>query len=192
MSSTAHTHGEGHSAHYPRLYINRLGYWLFLFSESMLFAGLLASRFYLQGISRPEELSQSLGLGITVILLVSSLTAYLSETAIAHGDRPAFLRYTLYTMVLGAIFLGGVAFEWTAAFQHFPPSSPFGTVFFAMTGMHAFHVFSGIVLLGLIYYNGRRGAYGPEDAWPPEAIVKYWHFVDVVWVFFYAALYLVA
>ncbi len=78
MSSTAHTHGEGHSAHYPRLYINRLGYWLFLFSESMLFAGLLASRFYLQGISRPEELSQSLGLGITVILLVSSLTAYLS------------------------------------------------------------------------------------------------------------------
>ncbi len=192
MSATVHTHGAVHAARYPRLYINRLGFWLFLFSESMLFAGLLASRFYLQGIQRPHELSQSLGLGITVILLLSSLTAYLSETYITYGDRPRFLRYTLATMALGTLFLVGVGFEWYAAFQHFPPWTPFGTVFFSMTGMHAFHVLSGVFLLALIYYNGRRGAYGPEDAWPPEAVVKYWHFVDVVWVFFYAALYLVA
>lgn len=192
MSSSAEVHATQHAARYPRLYINRLGFWLFIFSESMLFAGLLASRFYLQGLYRPHELSQALGLLITVILLLSSLTAYLAEAAIVHGDRRNFLRNTMYTMVLGSIFLIGVGFEWNAAFTHFPPWSPFGTVFFAMTGMHALHVLSGVLLLGLIYYNGRRGAYGPKDPWPPEAIVKYWHFVDVVWVFFYAALYLIS
>ncbi len=192
MSSSVDAHAAPHAARYPRLYINRLGFWLFIFSESMLFAGLLASRFYLLGLYRPPELSQTLGLLITVLLLLSSLTAYLAEAAIVHGDRRSFLRNTLYTMVLGTIFLIGVAFEWNAAFTHFPPSSPFGTVFFAMTGMHALHVLSGIFLLGLIYYNGRRGAYGPDDPWPPEGVVKYWHFVDVVWVFFYAALYLVS
>ncbi len=191
MSAHVHARTE-HAERYPRLYINRLGLWLFLFSEAMLFGGLLASRFYLLGVYRPEELSQILGLGITVILLISSLTAYLSEAAIVADNRKRFLQYTLATIALGAIFLVGVGFEWAAAFQHFPPGTPFGTVFFAMTGMHALHVLSGIFLLALIYYNGRRGMYSSENAWPPEAIVKYWHFVDVVWVFFYAALYLVS
>lgn len=176
---------------YSRLAINRLGYWLFLLSESMLFLGLLAGRFYLQGAYRPEALSQVLGLMITTVLLLSSLTAYLSEVAIAHGDRAGYLRYTLFTIILGLIFVGGVAVEWAQAFVHFPPHTGFGTVFFSMTGMHAFHVISGLALLALMYWHGRRGKYGVENHWPPEAVVKYWHFVDVVWVFFYVALYLV-
>lgn len=176
---------------YSRPAINRLGYWLFLLSESMLFLGLLAGRFYLQGTNRPEELSQVLGLMITTVLLLSSLTAYLSEVSIAHGDRAGYLRHTLFTIMLGLIFVGGVAVEWSQAFAHFPPHTGFGTVFFSMTGMHAFHVISGIALLALMYWHGRRGKYGVENHWPPEAVVKYWHFVDVVWVFFYVALYLV-
>lgn len=187
------TRSESHEAHarYDQVTVDRIGFWLFLLSESMLFAGLLASRFYLQGTFRPEALSQTLGLAITSILLFSSLTAYRAETAIAHSDQASFLNHTLLTLLLGVLFLGGVAYEWSQAFLHFPPSTVFGTVFFSMTGMHALHVLSGVLLLALLYYNGRRGKYSAADHWAPEAIVKYWHMVDVVWVFFYAALYLV-
>jgi cytochrome c oxidase subunit 3 len=178
-------------ARYNRLFIDRLGYWFFLSSESLLFLGLLGSRFYLQGTQRPEALSQELGLLITTILLISSLTAYRAETAIRHGDQRVFLRNVLATLALGAVFLAGVAYEWSQAFVHFPPQTGFGTVFFSMTGMHAFHVLSGLFLLLILYRNGRRGKYSMENHWAPEAIVKYWHFVDVVWVFFYPALYLV-
>lgn len=176
---------------YNRVQIDRIGYWMFLASESMLFLGLLASRFYLQGTFRPEALNQTLGLAITSILLLSSLTAYRAEVSIAHGDQSAFLTNTLFTILLGVVFLGGVAYEWSQAFLHFPPDTPFGTVFFSMTGMHALHVLSGVALLGILYLNGRRGKYSAQDHWSPEAIVKYWHFVDVVWVFFYTSLYLV-
>jgi cytochrome c oxidase subunit 3 len=186
---TTETHS--HQARYAQISIDRIGYWLFLLSESMLFLGLLVSRFYLQGTFRPEELSQVLGLVITSILLLSSLTAYRAETAITYGDQKTFLNNVLFTILLGAVFLGGVAYEWSQAFSHFPPNTGFGTVFFAMTGMHALHVLSGVALLGLLYRNGRLGKYSAENHWAPEAIVKYWHFVDVVWVFFYAALYLV-
>ena len=193
MSAVAefHERDEAHYARYSRIDIDRIGLWLFLFSESMLFLGLLASRFYLQGTYRPEALSQTLGLTITTMLLLSSLTAYRAETAITHDDQSAFLQNTLFTLGLGVIFLAGVAYEWSQAFVHFPPSTAFGTVFFSMTGTHALHVLSGVLLLALLYWNGRRGKYGAANHWAPEAIVKYWHMVDVVWVFFYAALYLV-
>lgn len=193
MSVAVHSADSEHvnRIRYSRLAINRVGYWLFLLSESMLFLGLLAGRFYLQGTYRPEALSQVLGLVITSVLLLSSLTAYLSEVAIAHNDRAGYLRNTLLTIILGLVFIGGVAVEWSQAFVHFPPETGFGTVFFSMTGMHAFHVISGIFLLALMYWHGRRGKYSAEQHWPPEAVVKYWHFVDVVWVFFYVALYLV-
>lgn len=181
---------EGH-ARYSQITVDRIGFWLFLFSESMLFLGLLAGRFYLQGTFRPETLSQTLGLTITSVLLASSLTAYRAETAITHGEHDAFLNNTLLTLALGVLFMAGVGYEWSQALQHFPPSTSFGTVFFSMTGMHALHVLSGVFLLALLYYNGRRGKYSADNHWVPEAIVKYWHMVDVVWVFFYAALYLV-
>lgn len=179
-------------ARYNRLSINRLGLWLFILSESGIFAALLFARFYLLGFERASELNQTIGLIITSILLISSLTAYRAESAIAHGDRETFLRNVLATIILGVVFVIGVGIEWSQAFVHFPPSELFGTVFFTMTGMHAFHVFTGLIMLALLYLNGRRGAYSAEDHWGPEAVVKYWHFVDVVWVFFYPALYLVS
>jgi len=179
-------------ARYSRLTINRIGLWLFIISEFAIFVALLAVRFYLEGTSRPEALNQTLGLAITSILLISSLTAYRAETAIAHGDQAGFIRNTLATLILGLIFLVGVGIEWTQAFREFPPQSGFGRVFFAMTGMHAFHVLTGLILFGLLYFNGRRGTYSAENHWGAEAIIKYWHFVDVVWVFFYPALYLLS
>jgi len=177
---------------YRRLDINRIGLWLFIISEAGIFVALIFTRFYLLGLERSRELDQTIGLIITSILLVSSLTAYRAEAAIAHGDRNDFLRSTLLTVIFGVIFLAGVGFEWSQAFVHFPPSELFGTVFFTMTGMHAFHVITGLIMLGLLYLKGKKGSFSEHDYWGAEAVVKYWHFVDVVWVFFYPVLYLVS
>lgn len=173
-----------------RASINQLGLWLFFLSESFLFSALATGRFYIDGLNRPEELSQVLGLGITSILLLSSFTAYRAEAAMAHGDRANFSRFLLATIVLGVIFVVGVGVEWTIA--EFDPSDPFGTAFFTMTGIHASHVISGIVMLALVYFLSARGHFSAEKHWGVEATVKYWHFVDVVWVFFYPILYLVS
>ena len=181
-----------HSSRFSQLYINRLGLWLFILSESVIFVALLFTRFYLLGVERAPEINQTIGLIITGLLLVSSLTAYRAEVYIAQGNRKAFMNNILATILLGIVFLIGVGIEWSEAFDHFPPGTLFGTVFFTMTGMHAFHVLTGLLLLGLLYLRGTQGAYSKNDYWGAEATIKYWHFVDIVWVFFYPALYLLS
>ncbi len=177
--------------HASRLRLHRLGLWLFIISETFLFSALLSSRYFVLGLSRPRELNQALGLGITTVLLLSSLTAYSAEMAAAFGRQPAFRRNLLATMALGALFLVGVGVEWSEAFHHFPPQTAYGTLFFTLTGVHAFHVLSGLLVLALVYLNGRSGRYTPENYWPVEGGIKYWHFVDLAWVFIYPTLYLV-
>ncbi|NQW18682.1 MAG: heme-copper oxidase subunit III [Chloroflexi bacterium] len=171
--------------------MNRLGLWLFLVSDASFFLALISSRFFVVRLETPEDVSQILGLGLTILLLVSSLTAYRAEVAAEHGDQANFKRYIIATMLMGILFLGGVGFEWHEAYKHFPPSTGYGTILFTLTGVHATHVFSGVLLLGFIYFKGKNGAYGPDDYYPVEAAVKWWHFVDVAWVFIYPTLYLV-
>lgn len=173
-----------------RLRNNRLGLWLFILSDSFVFGGLLVTRFYLLGGHRPH-LDQVLGLIVTSVLLASSFFMNRAETLISHGDRRGFLNSTLITMLLGIAFLVGVVgFEWRLA-PFGPADGAAGAVFYMMTGMHALHVLSGVVLLGIVYRNGRNGCYSAERHWAVEACANYWHFVDVVWIFFYPALYLI-
>jgi cytochrome c oxidase subunit 3 len=168
---------------------NRLGLWLFIISDAFLFGGLLVSRFYLLGNTRPELL-QPLGLAVTAILLASSFFMNRAETAIAHGDQAAFQRGTLITIVLGVLFLiGVVGVEWQIA-PFTAGENAMSSMFFTMTGFHAFHVLTGVIFLYIVYRNGRKGLYNAERHFPVEAAAVYWHFVDVVWVFFYPALYL--
>jgi cytochrome c oxidase subunit 3 len=114
-----------------------------------------------------------------------------AETAIAHGDQKSFLRGTLITIMLGIIFLiGVVGVEWQLA-PFGPADGVEGAIFFMLTGMHAFHVLTGVTFLIIIYRNGRKGAFTSEKHWGVEAAAVYWHFIDVVWIFFYPALYLI-
>jgi cytochrome c oxidase subunit 3 len=176
------------TAYQARTRTNRLGLWLFFTSETFLFGGLLASRFYLLGNTRPE-LDQWLGLIVTVILLISSFFMNRAESAIAHGDRRTFLNSLLITAALGGAFLiGVVGFEWRGHIK--PSDGVFGAVLFGMTGLHALHVLSGVVMILLIWNLGRKGHFSAERHWGVEACAIYWHFVDVVWVFYYPALYL--
>jgi cytochrome c oxidase subunit 3 len=179
---------------------NRLGMWLFFASEAFLFGGLLAARFYLwrhEGQVVRPELDQVIGLIVTVVLLVSSYFMNRAEVAIAHNDRTNFSISLLITAFLGTIFLFGVMiFEW-GMFPfiyegHLKPSDGvFGAVVFGMTGMHALHVLSGIILIMNVWWLGRKGHFSAEKHWGVEACAIYWHYVDLVWIFFYPALYLI-
>lgn len=204
-------HDHAHGPEIPwsvQLKSNRLGLWLFMFSEVFLFAALLVARFVLWydadlGVTRPE-LSQEMGLITTVVLLLSSFYMNRAETAMEHGDRQRFLKGLLVTAVLGTLFfIGVVVMEWNVfglqgellgieLFGHLKPSDGvISGIFFAMTGMHALHVLSGIIFILIVWNNGRNGHYSPEKHWGVEACAIYWHYVDVVWVFYYPALYLI-
>ncbi len=180
---------DRHSYAY-KLVTSRLGLWLFMLSDAFIFGGLLISRFNLMGFTRPE-LSQSLGLAVTSILLVSSFFANRAETAMAKGDRRQYTISTVITMVLGILFILGVlGVEWQLA--PFKASDGVqGAVFYSMTGFHVFHVLTGVIFLGVVLRNAMRGHYSEEKHWAVEAAAVYWHFVDVVWIFFYPALYLI-
>lgn len=173
---------------------NRLGLWLFFISEAFIFGGLLVTRFYLWrgeggAIVRPE-LDQTLGLIVTSVLLVSSYFMNRAEVAIAHDDRGNFLISLLITAALGIAFLAGVVlFEWGGHLK--PSDGVFGAVVYGMTGMHALHVLSGVVFILLIWWNGRKGHFSSEKHWGVEACAIYWHYVDLIWIFFYPALYLI-
>jgi cytochrome c oxidase subunit 3 len=168
---------------------NRLGLWLFIFSDAFVFIGLFVARLVLLGDQRPDLL-QGLGLAVTAMLLISSFFMNRAEVEMAHGNRPAFLRNTFITMALGTLFLlGVVGVEWQLA-PFGPADGAQGAVFYSMTGFHAFHVLTGVIFLFIVWNNGRRGHYTAEQHWGVEAAAVYWHFVDVVWMFFYIGLYL--
>lgn len=177
---------------------NRLGLWLFLLSDGFVFAGLLVMRANLLGLTRPH-LNQMLGLGVTAVLLISSFFMNRGETAMKYGDVKAFMRNTVVTFVLGLGFLLGVVLvEWRLAAEEGlvasfgnPSVGPLGGVFYMMTGMHAFHVLTGLIFLAVVWNNARKGVYTAEQHWGVEAAAVYWHFVDLVWIFFYPALYLI-
>jgi cytochrome c oxidase subunit 3 len=188
-TEVAAAHHESEVGEEARVRRNRLGLWIFFFSEIFLFGAIFASRFYLWGGTRPD-LDQFVGLLATAVLLISSFFMARAETAVAHGDRREFLRDLLITAFLGALFLFGVVgVEWQGHLR--PSDGVFGAIFFGMTGLHALHVASGVFLILVVWWNGRKGAYTPEKHWPVEATAIYWHYVDVVWVFFYPALYLI-
>ena len=185
--------GNDHKSYGYKTGSNRLGLWLFILSDGFVFAGLLVSRFNLLGMERPH-LNQTLGLAVTAVLLISSFFMNRAETSMAHGDRKSFLINTMITIILGAAFVAGVVgVEWRLAAEEGVTASANagGAIFYMMTGMHAFHVLTGVIFLLIVFNNARRGLYSEEKHWGVEAATVYWHFVDVVWIFFYPALYLI-
>jgi cytochrome c oxidase subunit 3 len=172
-----------------KLVTNRLGLWLFLVSDAFIFGGLLITRVNLLGLTRPE-LIQVLGLTVTSVLLLSSFLMNRAETSMALGNRKQFILCVSGTLALGILFLIGViGVEWQLA-PFGPADGVEGAVFYSMTGFHAFHVLTGVIFLSIVLRNGLRGKYSVEKHWAVEACAVYWHFIDVVWIFFYPSLYL--
>lgn len=185
-------HSDDENSYEYKSDTNRIGLWMFLLSDSFVFGGLLTMRFNLLGLTRPD-LNQTLGLVVTAVLLISSFFMNRAEVSIQNGDRKAFVTNIIITLILGIGFLVGVvAVEWPGAIEEgiTASSSLAGAAFFMMTGMHAFHVLTGVIFLLVVLRNGMRGLYDQKH-YPVEAAAVYWHFVDLVWIFFYPALYLI-
>lgn len=225
MATLTHDHHDDHHDHdhgpvipyEVELRSNRVGLWLFCVSELFLFVGMFAARLYLwrapEGVSLPKginpgdllrpDLSQSVGLITTCVLLVSSYFMVRAEVAVANGHKGKFRSSLWITFFLGLIFLlGVVVVEWgtipslaTAITGHEhhikPQDGVIGAVLFLMTGFHAFHVLTGLIFILILLRNDRKGWYTEDRHWGVEACAIYWHYVDVIWIFFYPALYLI-
>ncbi len=181
---TAHAHAGSYRD------LHRYGLWLFIISEAFLFAILLAVRFLVAGLDKPEALNIPLGLVLTAILLSSSYTLHRGDKAAASGDGAGLRLGLLLTIGLGLLFLVVVGFEWSAGLAEFPPSTVYGSAFYLITGAHALHLLSGLLVLVSLYIQSSRGAIDDANLWKVEAGSLYWHFVDVVWLSVFATLYL--
>lgn len=185
---TEHTEYHQDMSFQPRA--NRIGLWMFIFSECFLFAAFLSARWFTTGTERPDDLNQALALAVTIVLLLSSISAYLAETSIRFNHRRNFLIFTGGTILMGLLFLGGVAIELHEATLHYPPETAYGSSYFMLIGLHAFHVITGLIGLVIVFFLGLRGFFGATQYWGVEGVVKYWHFVDLAWVIIYPTLYL--
>jgi cytochrome c oxidase subunit 3 len=186
----AESHGEYHQDTSFQPKANRIGLWLFIVSETFLFGAFLSARWFSTGTLKPEELNQTLALILTIVLLLSSISAYLAETSIKYNHRRNFALFMMLTIAMGLIFLGGVGIELREAIHAYPPETPYGSSYFMLIGLHAFHVVTGLMALLMVLILGLRGHYGSSEYWGVEGVVKYWHFVDLAWVVIYPALYL--
>jgi cytochrome c oxidase subunit III len=205
--------GDDHAAHdaaHPhRDYEGaKIGMWLFLFTELLLFGGLFLVYSVYRMMYTPAfhhaagELNVTLGVVNTLILLTSSLTMVLSVTAMQRGDRQSALNTLFWTIALAGGFLVVKAFEWGAKFAHglYPGGAHFAelpggeqlffALYFVMTGLHGFHVVVGIIVLAVIWAYIRSGRIDRRDFVKLENAGLYWHLVDLIWIFLLPLFYL--
>ncbi|MFQ5877681.1 MAG: heme-copper oxidase subunit III [Acidobacteriota bacterium] len=176
----------------------KLMMWIFLCSDAMSFAGLLAAyaAVRLGDPSWPvpgEVLDVPLTALNTFVLICSSVTMVKALSAIRRGDRARMLLWLLGTMAGGSIFLGIQAYEWTHLIHGGLTigSSLLGATFFVLTGFHGCHVFSGVSYLACIFVRGARGGYTRERHSSVEIAGLYWHFVDLIWILIFTFVYLI-
>jgi len=128
----------------------------------------------------------------TVCLLSSSLTIHFAGKLLGRGRRAAFLALWLLTVILGVLFLCGTGQEWhRLIYQHGLTISTnlFGTTYYSLVGLHAFHVTVGVIMLSIVLLLGLAGRVGPEQSRRVNVLSLYWHFVDAVWVVVFTVVY---
>jgi cytochrome c oxidase subunit 3/cytochrome o ubiquinol oxidase subunit 3 len=130
----------------------------------------------------------------TACLLSSSLTIHLAGTALERGERGAFVALWLATITLGAAFLFGTGREWhRLIYEHGLTISTnlFGTTYYSLVGLHAFHVVVGLVLMAVVALFAIVGYVSREHAFRVNVIALYWHFVDAVWIVVFTVVYVI-
>lgn len=124
----------------------------------------------------------------TLILLTSGTTVTWAHHAIQTGNRNGAVNGLALTILLGLSFTGIQAYEYAHAAFPFA-GNVYGATFFMATGFHGFHVIVGTIFLIVCFFRARAGHFTPERHFGFEAAAWYWHFVDVVWLFLFAAIY---
>jgi heme/copper-type cytochrome/quinol oxidase subunit 3 len=196
MSTSAHSE-ELHLEPVTGIPNGKLGIWLFLASEVMLFSTLFCSYIVLR-LGAPswprgwEVLNVPLGLLNTLVLITSSVTIVMAYAKAYQRDRAGFRAYMLLTLLLSGVFLVIKSFEYGAKFKvgHFPSTNIFYAIYFTMTGLHALHIIGGVILNTTLLYMSEKDWDHPLFLGRIEYAGLYWHFVDIVWIFLFPSLYL--
>nr|WP_314261821.1 cytochrome c oxidase subunit 3 [uncultured Devosia sp.] len=187
---------------------HRYGMILFIASEVMVFFGFFWA--YFDGFFRLDDVEQyarvaatggiwpptgvelfdpfHLPLFNTLLLLTSGTTVTWAHHALLEGDREGLKWGLVLTVLLGAVFTGVQIIEYTEAAFSFS-GNMYGATFFMATGLHGFHVFIGTVFLLVCLIRALKGDFTPERHLGFEFAAWYWHFVDVVWLFLFASIY---
>ena len=177
----------------------KIGIWLFLASEVMLFGALFAGYILLRvgdpGFGRGAgELSVPMAFTNTLVLITSSVTMVMAWASCMRRDRGKFKLYMGLTVALGGCFMVIKYFEYTAKFHHgiFPSTSTFMAIYFTLTGLHALHVLAGMIVNGYFWLPGAKMWETNLQQFTNrvEASGLFWHFVDLVWIFLFPILYL--
>ncbi|HMP36634.1 MAG TPA: cytochrome c oxidase subunit I [Phycisphaerales bacterium] len=171
--------------------------WSFIASEIMFFVLLLAAFVvFTSGDGGAAAGRDSLDVPRTVlftgVLVASSVTFGFALRALCRGAGARARRWLLATLLLGAIFLGNQALEWTGLLRAgvLPERDLFAACFFTVTGFHGLHVLGGLIAIGILLWLARGNDLPPRRAAVPHAVGLYWHFVDVVWIVVFAVIYL--
>ena len=183
------------------LYNAKLGIWLFLASEVMLFGGLFSAYILLRTgdpffMNNQHYLSVPMAALNTAILITSSVTMVMAWVSLKLDDLKKYKMYMLITLLCSFIFLIVKYFEYSAKFAHNPPLLPstdnFLGIYFTLTGLHGLHIIGGMAVMmylvgpGIKMWDENKERYTNRA----EVIGLYWHFVDLVWIFLFPALYL--
>ncbi len=190
-----------------------LGMWIFLVTEVMFFGGLfLAYTIYRKEFTATFALASNtlnvvIGAANTAVLICSSFTMVMAVRSAQIGSRKALVVFLILTILFGGVFLGVKAYEWNEKFveHHVPgptfhlegteaqgPAQLFFSLYFTMTGLHALHMIIGEGLMVFLLWQAWIGKYGPTYYTPVDIGGLYWHFVDIIWIFLFPLLYLIA
>ena len=176
----------------------RVGMWCLIAAESAIFSIFVVAYLYYAGKSlngpTPREVLH-VPIFNSICLFSSSFTIVMAERAIARGKSRLFGIWWLLTIALGTIFILGTAREWYHLIYDEGltiSSSLFGTTFYSLVGLHAFHVIVGLTGLSIIMIFTLLGCVRQEHAPKIEVFAMYWHFVDAVWVVVLTVVYFVA
>ena len=130
----------------------------------------------------------------TICLLSSSITIHFASKSLERKNRPAFLGLWSLTILLGGLFLFGTGMEWhRLIYEHGLTISTnlFGTTYYSLVGLHAFHVTAGLIMLTAVLIFGLAGRVGEDQFRRVDVLALYWHFVDAVWVVVFTVVYIV-
>lgn len=174
--------------------VANIGLPIFILSEIFIFLSLFTAYWLMRlGVDSwppagTPEISKTIPLIMTVILVSSSLTMHHAEAKLDHGDRSAFNKWLIITIVLGTIFLGFTAYEYNHLISvgFIPSTNIYSTAFYSITGFHASHVFVGLGAFIAVLLPSLGGRTNKTFV---TCVSVYWHFVDVVWFFVASQVY---
>jgi cytochrome c oxidase subunit 3/cytochrome o ubiquinol oxidase subunit 3 len=176
----------------------KLGMWVFLGSECLLFGALISTYllYHDRSVSGPgpdDVFDIPFTSVSSFVLLMSSLTMVLALSSLQRGDQPRNRLWLFTTAMLGSVFIAGQVYEFTSFYREGLgyTTNIFGSSFYTLTGFHGAHVTIGIIMLMSLLVLSLRGNLGSEQSETVEIVGLYWHFVDIVWILIFAIVYLI-